>query len=103
MGKRRVFSGELKEAVDGFVGEGEGIADLEEELGGEVKLEAGEVAVKGGGWGVLLLVEDGANAEEVVAVDDGGGGGGGGGEGAMGEEIEEGFRGCYCSNFHVGD
>lgn len=70
----RVGLGVAEEAVDGSPRHGEGVADLEEELVGEMEAAGSEVRVEARLRRVLLLVEDGADSEEVVRVHWGGGG-----------------------------
>ncbi|CAN1766818.1 hypothetical protein LINPERHAP1_LOCUS10060 [Linum perenne] len=59
------------ETVDGAPGGRESVADLEEEIVGEVEVAGGggDVSVEFVVRGVLLLVEDCADSEEVVLVD----------------------------------
>lgn len=83
--ENRVGLGVAEEEVDGSPRHGEGVADLEEELVGELEAACSEeVRVEARLGRVLLLVEDGADSEEVVRVYWGGGGlgrgGGGGGD-----------------------
>ncbi|KAG2326178.1 hypothetical protein Bca52824_008906 [Brassica carinata] len=66
VGETRVGLRVEEEAVDGAPREREVVADLEEELVGELELGGGEFGDES--RGVLLLVEDCADAEEMVLV-----------------------------------